>query len=62
MDISVPSVYIGQDLKHRSVCDDLCFVVPFDYEGDSMLVEFLMVTRDGEGTTGVQNSLVGAMS
>lgn len=60
-DISVPSVYIGQDLERRSVCDDLCFLVPFTYEGTEFTVEFLMVTREGQGTTGVQDSLVASM-
>ena len=60
-DISVPSVYIGQELERRSVCDDLCFVVPFMYESKELLVEFLMVTRDAEGTTGVQEALISSM-
>lgn len=60
-DISVPSVYIGRDLERRSVCDDLCFIVPFTFDGAELLVEFLMVTREGKGTTGVQNALVGSM-
>ncbi len=60
-DISVPSVYVGRDLERRSVCDDLCFMVPFDYEEQTLLVEFLMVTKDGQGTTGVQQTMVDSM-
>lgn len=60
-DISVPSVYVGKDLERRSICDDLCFVVPFQFEGTELLVEFLMVTRSDKGTTGVQNALVESM-
>ena len=59
-DISVPSVYIGEDLQRRTVTDDLCFHVPFTIDGQSFSVEFLMVTRK-EGGTGVQSSLLAGM-
>lgn len=59
-DISVPSVYIGEDLQRRTVSDDLCFHVPFTIAGESFSVEFLMVTKK-QGGTGVQTSLVDAM-
>lgn len=59
-DISVPSVYIGEDLQRRTVSDDLCFHVPFTIDGQSFSVEFLMVTKK-EGGTGVQSSLVSSM-
>ncbi len=57
-DISVPSVFIGDDLHRRTVSDDLCFHVPFTIEGMTFSVEFLMVTKKAGGT-GVQASLVG---
>ncbi|MBL8754144.1 MAG: response regulator [Planctomycetes bacterium] len=57
-DISVPSVYIGDDLARRTVSDDLCFHVPFQIAGESFSVEFLMVTKK-QGGTGVQQALVG---
>lgn len=60
-DISVPSVYIGDDLHRRTVSDDLCFHAPFSIGGEEFSVEFLMVTRKGGGT-GVQASLVDGMS
>jgi len=60
-DISVPSVYIGDDLQRRSVSDDLCFLVPFKVAGMEFSVEFLMVTKQ-EGGTGVQQSLVDSLS
>jgi chemotaxis protein CheX len=60
-DISVPSVYIGDDLQRRTVTDDLCFHVPFSIGGEDFSVEFLMVTKKGGGT-GVQASLVDGMS
>lgn len=56
-DISVPSVYIGEDLQRRSVSDDLCFLVPFKIGDHEFSVEFLMVTKK-EGGTGVQQALV----
>lgn len=57
-DISVPSVYVGQDLRRRTISDDLCFLVPFTFEKTAFQVEFLMITKkDGEGT-GVQASLL----
>ncbi|MBL8733901.1 MAG: response regulator [Planctomycetes bacterium] len=56
-DISVPSVYVGEDLQRRTVSDDLCFLVPFTCNGESFSVEFLMVTRK-EGGTGVQASML----
>lgn len=59
-DISVPSVYIGDDLHRRTVSDDLCFHVPFTIGGESLSVEFLMVTKK-QGGTGVQSSLVDGM-
>ncbi len=59
-DISVPSVYIGDDLHRRTVSDDLCFHVPFTAAGESFSVEFLMVTKKAGGT-GVQASLVSGM-
>lgn len=58
-DISVPSVYIGEDLQRRSVSEDLCFLVPFTLGDVSFAVEFLMVTKK-EGGTGVQHAIVGA--
>ena len=61
-DISVPSVYVGDDLQRRTVADDLCFHVPFSIEGMEFSVEFLMITKDGDsGTTGVQAALVDSM-
>lgn len=59
-DISVPSVYVGQDLQRRTVSDDLCFLVPFTIDGERFSVEFLMVTKR-EGGTGVQASVVDSM-
>ncbi|MBL8726323.1 MAG: chemotaxis protein CheX [Planctomycetes bacterium] len=56
-DISVPSVYIGEDLQRRSVSDDLCFLVPFTVGDLAFSVEFLMVTKK-EGGTGVQQAIV----
>jgi chemotaxis protein CheX len=49
-DISVPSVYIGDDLQRRTVCDDLCFHVPFTVGREQFCVEFLMATRKDAGT------------
>lgn len=60
-DISVPSVYVGDDLQRRTVTDDLCFHVPFTVGNETFSVEFLMVTKK-QGGTGVQNSLVGSMA
>ena len=60
-DISVPSVYVGDDLQRRTVTDDLCFHVPFTIAGETFSVEFLMVTKK-QGGTGVQQSLVGGMA
>lgn len=60
-DISVPSVYVGRELERRSISNDLCFMVPFEYKGTSLLVEFLMVTKTGAETTGVQNALIDSM-
>ena len=59
-DISVPSVYIGDDLQRRTVSDDLCFHVPFTVGEEAFSVEFLMVTKK-HGGTGVQSSLVDGM-
>jgi chemotaxis protein CheX len=59
-DISVPSVYIGEDLQRRTVSDDLCFLAPFKVGELEFSVEFLMVTKK-EGGTGVQQSLVAGM-
>lgn len=59
-DISVPSVYMGEDLHRRTVSDDLCFHVPFTAGGETFSVEFLMVTKK-QGGTGVQSSLVDGM-
>jgi chemotaxis protein CheX len=59
-DISVPSVYIGEDLQRRTVSDDLCFLAPFTVGEHRFQVEFLMVTKK-EGGTGVQSSLVSGM-
>ena len=59
-DISIPSVYMGDDLQRRTVSDDLCFYVPFTIEDESFSVEFLMVTKK-TGGTGVQASLVDGM-
>ncbi len=56
-DISIPSVYVGEDLQRRTVSDDLCFVVPFQIDGHELQVEFLMITKE-QGGTGVQQSLV----
>lgn len=58
-DISIPSVYLGEDLQRRTVSDDLCFLVPFCWEGEEFAVEFLMITRE-QGGTGVQKSLLAA--
>ena len=58
-DISIPSVYIGEDLQRRSVSDDLCFLVPFKVGELEFSVEFLMVTKKAGGT-GVQESIVGS--
>lgn len=44
-DISIPSVYLGEDLQRRTVSNDLCFLVPFSYGGEEFSVEFLMITR-----------------
>ncbi len=59
-DISAPSVYVGDDLRRRTVADDLCFLAPFTVGDTTFHVEFLMATR-GAGGTGVQSSLVGSM-
>jgi chemotaxis protein CheX len=59
-DISVPSVYMGDDLQRRTVSDDLCFHAPFNLDGEDFSVEFLMVTKKAGGT-GVQMSLVDSM-
>ena len=58
-DISIPSVYIGEDLQRRSVSDDLCFLVPFKVGEFEFSVEFLMVTKK-DGGTGVQQAIVGS--
>ncbi len=58
-DISVPSVYVGEDLQRRSVSEDLCFLVPFRTGDLEFSVEFLMVTKKAGGT-GVQQAIVGA--
>ncbi len=60
-DISVPSVYIGEDLQRRSVSEDLCFLVPFKVGAAEFAVEFLMVTKK-DGGTGVQDAIVSAAS
>lgn len=59
-DVSVPSVYLGDNVQRRAVCDDLCFHVPFAAGGASFSVEFLMVTKK-PGGTGVQAAIVDAM-
>jgi chemotaxis protein CheX len=59
-DISVPSVYVGDDLQRRTVTDDLCFHVPFQLGDQEFAVEFLMATKKAGGT-GVQASLLGSM-
>lgn len=59
-DISVPSVYIGDDLHRRTVSDDLCFLAPFKIGEFEFAVEFLMVTKKAGGT-GLQQSLVAGM-
>lgn len=56
-DISIPSVYIGEDLQRRTVSEDLCFLVPFKVGEQEFSVEFLMVTTK-DGGTGVQQSLL----
>lgn len=56
-DISVPSVYVGEDLQRRTVSDDLCFHAPFTVGEEAFSVEFLMVTKKAGGT-GVQASVV----
>lgn len=63
-DISVPSVFMGEDLRRRTVSDDLCFHVPFTLpSGETFSVEFLMITKQGNaGTTGVQDALVASMT
>lgn len=58
-DISVPSVYLGDDLQRRSISDDLCFLVPFRVGAEEFSVEFLMVTKK-DGGTGVQQAIVAA--
>ena len=58
-DISIPSVYLGEDLQRRTVSNDLCFLVPFSYGGEEFSVEFLMITRE-KGGTGVQQTLLAA--
>lgn len=58
-DISIPSVYVGGDLRRRTVSDDLCFLVPFTVGGQQFSVEFLMITKE-DGGTGVQHSLLAA--
>ena len=60
-DISVPSVYVGDDLQRRSVSDDLCFHVPFTYDEQEFSVEFLMITKDTAGTTGVHAAVLASM-
>ncbi len=60
-DISIPSVYIGEDLQRRSVSDDLCFLVPFKVGAFEFSVEFLMVTKK-TGGTGVQAAIVGTVA
>ncbi|MCB9878034.1 MAG: chemotaxis protein CheX [Planctomycetes bacterium] len=59
-DISVPSVYVGEDLQRRTVSQDLCFLVPFTVGEETFSVEFLMVTKK-DGGTGVQASVVDSM-
>lgn len=59
-DISIPSVYVGEDLQRRAVSDDLCFLVPFTVDDLAFQVEFLMVTKK-EGGTGVQSAVVSGM-
>lgn len=59
-DISVPSVYVGDDLRRRTVSNDLCFHAPFTIDGEVFAVEFLMVTKN-DGGTGVQASLVDSL-
>lgn len=58
-DISIPSVYVGDDLQRRTVSDDLCFMVPFRVGETGFSVEFLMITKE-KGGTGVQHTLLGA--
>lgn len=60
-DISIPSVYVGDDLQRRTVSDDLCFHAPFTIDGHAFSVEFLMVTKKAGGT-GVQMSVVDSMA
>ncbi|MGE3174353.1 MAG: response regulator [Planctomycetota bacterium] len=56
-DISIPSVYIGEDLQRRTVAEDLCFYVPFRVGDQEFAVEFLMITKE-KGGTGVQQSML----
>ena len=56
-DISIPSVYMGDDLQRRTVTDDLCFYVPFKIGTYEFAVEFLMITKE-KGGTGVQQALL----
>ena len=56
-DISIPSVYVGDDLQRRTVSDDLCFHVPFTIDDEVFSVEFLMITKE-QGGTGVQQTMV----
>lgn len=56
-DISIPSVYVGDDLQRRTVTDDLCFYVPFRAGDLEFAVEFLMITKE-KGGTGVQQTLL----
>lgn len=60
-DISVPSVYVGQDLHRRTVSNDLCFHVPFTWEGMELSVEFLMITAESASTTGVQATIMASL-
>ncbi len=59
-DISIPSVYIGDDLQRRTVTDDLCFYVPFRAGELEFAVEFLMITKE-KGGTGVQQSMLASV-
>ncbi len=61
-DISIPSVYVGADLTRRTISNDLCFLVPFEYEGAPFSVEFLMITADSKETTGVQATMMESMN
>ncbi|GAB4156570.1 MAG: hypothetical protein Fur0037_24840 [Planctomycetota bacterium] len=46
-DISVPSVYCGEEVRHRCGSGDLCFSVPFTVDSHEFAVELLLLSKDG---------------